>query len=113
MNMDDKKKTNTVITEETNTDTQETNTAPTIPAEPSAPPSPWEDKVSIRLFKDDVNYRDDVFVAVNGHSFQIQRGVEVEVPRCIAEVIANSEVQDHAASMLIERLEREYEQKAK
>lgn len=108
--MDDKKKTNTVITEETNTDTQETNTAPTIPAEPSAPLSSWEHKVRIHLFKDDGKYNGDMFVAVNGRSFQIQRGIDVDVPRCVAEVIEQSEKQDHAASMLMEKLEREYEQ---
>lgn len=94
--MDDKKKTNTVIAEET-------NTAP-------VPLSSWEDKVRIHLFKDDGKYNGDMFVAVNGRSFQIQRGIDVDVPRCVAEVIEQSEKQDHAASMLMEKLEREYEQ---
>lgn len=75
-----------------------------------APASPWEDLVTIKLFKDNDNYRDDVFVAVNGHNYQIQRGVAVQVPRCIAEVIANSEQQDHTASMMVDQLERAYEQ---
>ena len=35
--------------------------------------------------------KDDVWVAVNGKSMQIKRGVEVEVPRCIAEALAHSE----------------------
>lgn len=74
------------------------------------PVSPWEDLVTIKLFKDNDNYRDDVFVSVNGHNYQIQRGVAVQVPRCIAEVIAQSEQQDHAVSMMIDKLERDYEQ---
>ena len=35
--------------------------------------------------------QDDVFVCVNGRTWLIQRGVEVEVPECVAEVIRNAE----------------------
>ena len=35
--------------------------------------------------------KDDVWVAVNGNSMQIKRGVEVEVPECVAEVIRHRE----------------------
>lgn len=59
--------------------------------------------VKIKLFKDNVNYKDDVFVSVNGESFQIQRGVEVEVPEYIAEVLRHSEEQDAHTSLLIEQ----------
>lgn len=48
--------------------------------------------------------KDDVWVAVNGKSMQIKRGVEVEVPRCIAEVLQRKE------EMLIKAME--YEAKA-
>lgn len=37
--------------------------------------------------------KDDVWVAVNGKSMLIKRGVEVEVPRCIAEVLRLREEQ--------------------
>lgn len=49
-----------------------------------------EEKVRIRLpkTKDETG---DVFVAVNNRTFLIQRGVEVEVPACVAEVLRNSE----------------------
>ena len=39
-----------------------------------------EKMVKLKLFKDNGQYKDDVFVAVNGRTFQIVRGVEVEVP---------------------------------
>lgn len=52
---------------------------------------PWTDLVPIRLFYDGVNYKDDMYVAINGRRFQIQRGVEVMVPRCVKEVIDNSD----------------------
>ena len=35
--------------------------------------------------------KEDVWVAVNGKSMQIKRGVEVEVPKCIAEVLQHKE----------------------
>lgn len=43
--------------------------------------------------------KDDKWVAVNGKSMQIKRGVEVEVPRCIAKVLERQE------EMLIKALE--------
>ena len=52
---------------------------------------PWEDKVPVNLFYDGVNYKDDVYVAVNCHRFQIKRDVDVMVPRCVKEVLDNSE----------------------
>lgn len=45
--------------------------------------------------------KDDVWVAVNGNSMQIKRGVEVEVPKCIAEAL------EHSEKMLIEAMEYE------
>lgn len=56
-----------------------------------------EKKVKIRLFKDDGRYSGDLFVGVNGRTWQIKRGVEVEVPECVAEVIHNAENQQAAA----------------
>jgi hypothetical protein len=35
--------------------------------------------------------QDDVFVCINGRTWLIKRGVEVEVPECVAEVIRNAE----------------------
>ena len=56
-----------------------------------------ENKVRIRLFRDNNEYKEDLFVAVNGHSFLIKRGVEVEVPDYIADVIKNAEAQQNRA----------------
>lgn len=60
--------------------------------------------VKIKLFKDYGEYRDDVFVAVNGESYLIQRGVEVEVPDYIAEVLRHAEEADEAAEEHISKL---------
>ena len=49
-----------------------------------------EEKVKIRL---PLNREDnsDVFVAVNGRTWLIKRGVEVEVPPCVVEVLRHQE----------------------
>ena len=45
--------------------------------------------------------KEDVWVSVNGKSMQIKRGVEVEVPKCIAEVL------QHKEEMLMEAIDFE------
>ena len=40
---------------------------------------------------------DDMFVSVNERTWIIKRGVEVEVPECVAEVIRNSELMQEEA----------------
>ena len=50
--------------------------------------------VSIRLFSDNGRYKGDLFVSVNGVNYQIKRGVTVQVPPEVAEVIQHSEEQD-------------------
>ena len=47
--------------------------------------------------------KDDKWVSVNGKSMQIKRGVDVEVPECIAEVL------QHQEDMLREAMEYEAE----
>lgn len=69
--------------------------------------------VKIKLFKDSGDYKDDVFVSVNGMRYQIQRGVEVEVPDFVKEVIDNSERQDNLTQELIEKEEAKYLAKSK
>lgn len=61
---------------------------------------PNEPLVTIKI-PIDRNNKDDVWVAVNGKSMQIKRGVEVEVPLCIAKAL------EHQEKMLIEALEYE------
>lgn len=70
-----------------------------------------EGYVVIKLFKDNHMYKDDVTVGVNGKFWRIKRGVEVEVPECVAEVIENSIRQRETAANLSDELEREFETK--
>lgn len=57
------------------------------------------DKKVIRLFYDGDKYKDPVFVGINGHTWLIKRGEDVEVPAEVAEVLENQARQDaHAAA---------------
>ena len=42
------------------------------------------------LFRDDDRYKAPLFVGVNGRSYLIKRGKEVEIPKSVYEVIMNS-----------------------
>lgn len=56
------------------------------------------DKVTIKLYKDQ-NIKDDVQVFVNGRQYIIKRGVSVDVPREVFEVLQNQEkMRDHIAA---------------
>ena len=68
----------------------------------------YEEKVTINLFLDNDKYKDDVIVAVNGKAWQIQRGVDVEVPRYVAEVLNSSMKQDRATALKIKEMEEEF-----
>lgn len=74
----------------------------------AAATDPWNDLVTVKLFKDTGNYKDDVFVSVNGHNYLLQRGVPLKIPRCVAEVLQHSEEQDRLASLTVEKLETDY-----
>ena len=57
---------------------------------PKATETSKEKLVKIRIPRER-DRQDDVFVCVNGRTWLIKRGVEVEVPECVAEVIRNAE----------------------
>jgi hypothetical protein len=51
------------------------------------------EKIPFRAFKDNDKYKDDISVQVNGKIFQIQRGVQVMIPRYVYLAIEQSERQ--------------------
>lgn len=66
-----------------------------------------EEMVTIKLDKDRSGKSgDSLYVSVNDRTFQIKRGVEVKVPACVAEVIANSERQLDAAYDYLESVKK-------
>lgn len=72
-----------------------------------------EKPVTIKLFKDNDKYKDDVQVAVNGKMYVIQRGVPVTVPQKVAWALEAQARQDEKTAAMIERKEREFEENSK
>ena len=66
----------------------------------------WERKVKIRLPKKHDGSSNFEICSVNGRTFKIQCGVEVEVPEPIADMIQNSYDAEEAAEMYIEGLNK-------
>lgn len=56
----------------------------------------------ITLFKDNKDYRDDVFVCVNGKNIVVKRGEEVEIPVSYAKVLNQSMAQDRKTAALMD-----------
>ena len=63
-----------------------------------------EKNVRIRLFKDNSRYKGDLFVSVNGVNYKIRRGVEVEVPAYVAEVLENAQMMADDARRYVDRM---------
>lgn len=68
--------------------------------------------VSIKLFRDNDKYRDDVYVAVNGKNCVIKRGEWVKVRRKFALVIDQSEIQDLKTAEFLESQQKKFEEAA-
>ena len=63
------------------------------------------------MFKDNGKYKSDLTVTVNGVTTQIQRGVPVKVPRYVADVIEESELQDRHTADMMEKMSAEFNEK--
>ena len=85
----------------------------TAQKETSAAPATGEEMVTVCLFKDNERYKDDVFVAVNGKTWQIKRGEPVQIPKYVADVLEQSRRQDTATANLIDQESSSYEAEAK
>ena len=59
--------------------------------------------ISVKLFKDNDRYRDDVYVAVNGQNCIIKRGEWVRIKRKFALVLDASEIQDMKTADFMEK----------
>ncbi len=76
-------------------------------AETAAAAAEESEMVRIHLFKDSTRYNAPVFVGVNGRSYLVQRGMDVEVPREVAEVLEHSQSQDIVARERSDRMQAE------
>jgi len=89
--------------QETPVNTQETETQET----PKAAAEDAEKRVSLRLPR--MPGKGTMFVAVNGRSFLIKRGVSVEVPQYVADFVHQQEEQDEKTAAMIDELSSEAE----
>ena len=64
--------------------------------------------VSIKLFRDNDKYKDDVYVAVNGKNCVIKRGEWVKVRRKFALVLDQSEIQDMKTAEYLESEQKKF-----
>ena len=64
--------------------------------------------VEIELFKDNKDYKDDVFVAVNGESCTIKRGEKVKIKKKFAKVLEQSRRQDIKTAKMIDEKADEF-----
>lgn len=70
----------------------------TVPIENETTKKSVKKEKTVKVTLPIINENDMVqYVAVNGRSFQIRRGEEVEVPECVAEVLRLSELQKREA----------------
>jgi hypothetical protein len=67
-----------------------------------------EKKVTYELFRDNKDYKDDVFVCVNGRGMQIKRGEKVQIPESFAEVLDHSLNQDRKTAELMDKKQNEF-----
>lgn len=54
----------------------------------------------IHLFYDGDKYKDPVFVGINGNTWAVKRGEDVEVPIAVARVLENAERQNNFAEKI-------------
>lgn len=64
--------------------------------------------VEIELFRDNKDYKDNVFVAVNGESCVIARGKKVKIKKKFADVIMQSMRQDIRTARLMDNKSDEF-----
>lgn len=65
---------------------------------------PWQEKVTIRVPRESNGEANYLIASVNGRVFKIQRGINVEVPLPIAEVIEHSFEAEEEAISYIDKL---------
>lgn len=65
--------------------------------------------VTVQLFKDGRDYKDDLTVHLNGKNIAIKRGVPVQIPRKYALIIEQHERQDVKAAEYAAAMQRDYQ----
>lgn len=82
-----------------------TDTAEELAQAPIENTDPWKELVTIKIPKAPRGGENFVVASVNGNVYKIERGVAVDVPAPIAEVIQNAEEMSEEADIYIEKLQ--------
>ena len=69
--------------------------------------------VTIHLFKDSGRYKEDVTVGLNGKFWRIKRGVDVEVPWAVAELLRHTQKMREASAEFIMQEEERFREAEK
>lgn len=84
---------------------------------PGKPKTEVEEYLNERIpffaFKDNDKYKDDIVVIINGYTYQIKRGVQVQIPRFVYNAIDDAERQRAAAVDHAQGLIDEFDKKTK
>lgn len=75
--------------------------------------TPNNEKVRFKLFRDAGKYAEPLTVVLNGKIWRFERGVELEAPKDVYEIIMHSEAQNDATALMIAQKERDWEEKSK
>lgn len=86
------------------------SSAVVLPDPNVTPMIPYVEKefVKVRLFRDEYRYKDPLYVAINGKNWLIQRGVEVELPKYVADFIERQMSEESRIWERVAQEEKEY-----
>ena len=82
-----------------------------LPDPATTPLKRYEEKefVKVRLFKDDYRYKEPLFVGINGRTWMIPRGKEVELPKYVADFVEQQMKDEARIWERVAQEEKEYE----
>jgi hypothetical protein len=88
----------------------EVNTPLVLPDPAITPTVPYEEKefVKVRLFRDEYRYKQPLYVSINGRNWLIKRGVEVTLPKYVADFIEQQMQEEAAIWERVAKEEQEY-----
>lgn len=69
-----------------------------------------KETVKVKLFRDDYRYKRPLYVSINGKNWLIPRGVEVELPKYVADFIEQLAKEEADIQERIMREEQEYKE---
>ena len=84
---------------------------PLVLPDPSITPMiPYEETeyVKVKLFRDEYRYKQPLYVAINGRNWLIKRGVEVTLPKYVADFIEQQMREESAIWERVAKEEQEY-----